>query len=248
MEVKEFFDRIAPTYRRKYTPRNVWHQYFFTERLEEATSGFQLNGKTVLDIGAGTGNLFDFLSTKFPTIEYHGCDISEAMLAHSNIVKTNRHVGRVHELDFGTMNFEVVFMLGVSTYMDHDELEKNLMAISSLLKKGGTLVISFTNGSSLDWKMRAALRWLVALVGGKKRVLSQLKAVARKPSLANAMVANHFVVKENRWLNHTVFPFYLPLKKFSVRIAQWLHPKLQQSRFSSLLSSDVLIIAKKVSG
>lgn len=244
-ESKIFFDNIAETYRSKYSSGQIWHHYFFTERLQEATKHFPLNGKSVLDIGAGTGGLYDFLNANFSEVNYQGCDISEKMLSYSKIPASLRHTGQVHELDFGTKKFDAVFMLGLTTYLDDVLLEQTLETAYRLLEPGGKLVVTFTNARSLDWKMRSCMRWLVRIFGGKNRVLASLKVSVRTPAKANNMVARHFDVIANRWLNHTIFPFYLPLKKIAVRIAQGLHPRLQHSMFCSLLSSDVLVIATK---
>ncbi len=43
--VSGFFENIAGGYKSKYTGRNAFHNYFFLERLEEATRGFEFDGK-----------------------------------------------------------------------------------------------------------------------------------------------------------------------------------------------------------
>ena len=82
-KVSTFFDRISDDYRERYGPQNPFHSYFFRERLQAATEGIQFENKIVLDVGAGTGPLWDYLA-KYPGVDYYACDISPMMLAQSS--------------------------------------------------------------------------------------------------------------------------------------------------------------------
>jgi len=55
--VSSCFDRISSGYSDRYGDQNPFHSYFFRQRLKAATDRFAFDGKSVLDIGAGTGAL-----------------------------------------------------------------------------------------------------------------------------------------------------------------------------------------------
>ena len=59
--VSTYFDRISSGYSSRYSDRSAFHSYFFRQRLKAATDRFVFDGKRVLDIGAGTGALYDEL-------------------------------------------------------------------------------------------------------------------------------------------------------------------------------------------
>src|SRR5690606_17764645 len=119
-------------------------EYFFTERLDESTRGIQINGKRILDIGAGTGNLYDHLVQSDADVDYYALDISAEMLAQSSIPHERRFVGKVAEVELPVPEFDLIFMLGVTTYIGGDEIGVTVEKLLSLLKSGGTAVVSFT--------------------------------------------------------------------------------------------------------
>ena len=79
VRVAAYFDRISSGYSDRYGDRNPFHSYFFRQRLTAATAPFAFDGKSVLDIGAGTGALYDELirrcpaSTMSPAISQRTC-------------------------------------------------------------------------------------------------------------------------------------------------------------------------------
>ncbi len=79
-QVQSYFDRLAPGYRARYEGGQAFLQYLYEDRLEKALEGWNPLGKTVLDIGAGTGILYDRLPQGQ---DYYACDISGAMLEQS---------------------------------------------------------------------------------------------------------------------------------------------------------------------
>ena len=60
-QVKDFFDGHAPNYKQKYTKQDTYYDYFFYERLAAATQNISFAQKSILDIGTGTGALYDYL-------------------------------------------------------------------------------------------------------------------------------------------------------------------------------------------
>jgi SAM-dependent methyltransferase len=244
-EVKEFFNRTAAEYRTKYSGRDAFHHYFFTERLFEATRGFDFKNKKVLDIGAGTGNLYDYLLEKEPQIDYYASDIAGDMLSQSRIPAHRRFEGLCYNVNFPVSRFDYIFMLGVTTYLDDEELGRIVEFIKRSLDPDGIAVVSFTNRSSIDWQIRKiSRRGARVLAPGKYVIAQQFEIFPRDVQEAERLCGDGLGLEEVRWINHTLFPLSQILKSPSVRIAQAIHRR-QSSRFLNLLSSDFLLILRR---
>lgn len=245
-EVQEFFNKIATEYKAKYSETDAFRHYFFSERLREATHGFDFKNKKILDIGAGTGDLFDFLQALEPSVDYYASDISANMLAQSRIPADRQFVGACYETDFPVKQFDYIFMLGVMTYLEAGEARKIADFIHSALAENGRAIITFTNQSSLDWKMRKLFKSLARNVMPKKYVLSQeFQVHAKKLAEVENQIQAQFNVEDVRWLNHTVFPLSQILKTFSVKMAEKAHSALKNKSLLDLLSSDFLLILSR---
>lgn len=244
-DVGEFFDRIADGYRDKYTAKDRFLEYFFNERLAESSRGFDLKNKRVLDIGAGTGNLYDHLLRIEPTIDYYATDIAGEMLNQSLIPKERRFVGTLDEIDLPVDRFDYVFMLGVTTYIDNEELGRVFKRIDSLLGTGGRAVITFTNQDSIDWMSRRFVKNYGKRLLPRKYVLGQdFTIYPRSLSEVSGMFGDGFETEDVRWLNHTVFPLNQALKGASVAAAKRIHGSTNVGLMRRL-SSDFLVVYKK---
>lgn len=243
-QAARFFDSVSGTYKDKYKDRSPFHHYFFNERLEKATAELDLSDADVLDIGSGTGDLFDHLVKRFPGMRFHATDVSPGMLAQSALPAERKYVGHAYDHPFAVRTFDAVFMLGVTTYLTPEELEKNLAFIAQSLKPGGVAVITFTNSHALDTWTRALARGPMALFGKKGNVLSSgLKLWMYPAGAVRSIMGKHFAVLRMDVLNHTVFPFNLLLPGLSLGIARKL-AKVQGSRaWLRWLSSDLLVRA-----
>lgn len=244
-EVGAFFDRIASEYRDKYSAKDKFLEYFFNERLEESTRGFDLRNKRVLDVGAGTGNLYDHLRLIEPTIDYYATDIASEMLNQSRIPNERRFVGKLDEIEFPVERFDYVFMLGVTTYIDDEELGKVFKKIDSILNRGGRAIITFTNKDSLDWKSRKFVKNYGKGLLPAKYVLGQdFSIYPRSFGEVRQIFGDRFEAEDVRWLNHTVFPLNQALKGPSVALAQRLH-RVNSDTVMRILSSDFLVVYRK---
>jgi ubiquinone/menaquinone biosynthesis C-methylase UbiE len=242
-DVREFFDEIADSYGEKYSGGDAFHEYFFTERLHEATRGVELAGRRILDIGAGTGNLYDHLLQIEPDIDYYGTDISPAMLDNSNIPADRRYVGKVEEINFPVENFDLVFMLGVTSYMNDAEVEATFARIYELLGSDGRLIVTFTNAASLDWKSRRTFKFFAGKLVPSRNVLGQSFTIyPRRLDEVEQRLAGRFVIEDTRYLNHTIFPLNQLFKRPSVRAAKTLHSRGPLNS----LSSDFLLVLRKI--
>jgi len=218
--VQSFFDRLAPAYRRRYEGKRVFLRYLHEERLEKALAGLGLSGKKVLDIGAGTGILYDRLLKMNARADYYACDISAAMLAQSSIPEERRWTGTPRECVFPVDRFDAVFLLGVTPYLTEEELADMLAYIAEHLAENGIAVLGFANRLSLDFRIRRVLRLLFGpLLGG-----TVLGLPVRGYSLKEVkeMMPPALAVAGHQWLNATVFPFNRLFPRLSVRFSKWV--------------------------
>ena len=152
--VSAFFDRIAVRYADM--ARRQDSMYVFRAKL--ALDSMDLKGK-VLDLGAGSGVLYDQLRERDSAIDYTAVDVSEAMIAESQIPKNQVIVTDINALpDLGQYDF--IFALGLTTYLKKEAMEHLSEWLLTSLKPGGHVVITYTHEASWQWRMRRLLRRL----------------------------------------------------------------------------------------
>ena len=242
--VASYFDQISGGYSDRYGDRKPFHSYFFRQRLEAATDSFAFDGRSVLDIGAGTGALYIELIGRFPKVDYFACDISPQMLAQSVIPADRAFVGRVSETQFPRDRFDFIYSLGVTTYQDPAELANNWRFIADRLAPGGTAGISFTNRASIDHATRTAMRVVKPIV--KRGVFGQSFATfAYKPAEVEEMARTVGLrVTRTVYLNQTISPFNTLLPKLSVALANMLE-KHAPAAALPFLSADFIVFAER---
>jgi SAM-dependent methyltransferase len=245
-KVRDFFDVVSEEYREKYEKRRIFHNYFFNQRLEQATEGLDFGGKTILDIGAGTGNLYDYIVGKDDSIDFYACDISAKMLEQSNIPPENRFVGKCYEIDFPVRQFDYIFMLGVTTYLNADEMEKTAEFIHRNLADDGTAVITFTNRQGFDTITRTLSKNIIRLFKLKNKVISQsFRIYTYSLNQVKSLYQGKLQMKEARFINQTIFPFCYVLPKLSVTLARRVGNKIKNKQLAARLSSDFIVFYKK---
>lgn len=242
VRVAAYFDRISSGYSDRYGDRNPFHSYFFRQRLKAATAPFAFDGKSVLDIGAGTGALYDELIRRCPGVDYFACDISADMLAQSAIPPERTFVGSAAQIALPRNRFDFIYSLGVTTYQDPAELASNWRFIADHLAPGGTAVVSFTNRTALDHAMRTAMKIAKPLVRtgvfGQSFAtyayrLTEVEDMARVVGLRVARAV---------FLNQTVSPFNTLAPRPSVALARLIE-RHAPAAVLPLLSADFVVFA-----
>jgi SAM-dependent methyltransferase len=242
--VSNYFDRISSGYSDRYGDQNPFHSYFFRQRLKAATDQFGFDGRSVLDIGAGTGALYDELIRRCPTVDYFACDISPQMLAKSAIPAERAYVGRVSEIKFPRDSFDFIYSLGVTTYQDQAELAANWRFIAERLAPGGTAVVSFTNRAALDHAARTILRIAKPII--RTGVFGQSFATfAYRPAEVVDMARSvGFQIARVAFLNQTLSPFNTLLPVASAALARMIERRAPTALLP-LLSADFLVFAER---
>jgi SAM-dependent methyltransferase len=243
-QVALYFDQISADYRLRYAAQNPFHNFFFRQRLKAAIDGFLFEGKSVLDIGAGTGALYDELVRQFLDVDYFGCDISAQMLAQSNIPAGRAFVGRAHEIVLPRERLDFIFLLGVTTYQDPAELAKTWRFIGDRLAPKGTAIISFTNRGSVDHLLRSIMKLAKPLV--RRGVFGQSFATHAYNSNEVERMAQVAGLRVTRsvYLNQTFSPFNTILPKPSIALARLIERYVPITAMPAL-SADFLVFAER---
>ncbi len=85
-------------------------------RFKELINSIDLNGKRILDVGCGTGNLLEYINERFTGFEYTGVDILPHMI---NIAVAKKLTGKFICMDlfknnpFKSNSFDAIFSSGI---------------------------------------------------------------------------------------------------------------------------------------
>lgn len=236
---------MAAAYERRFSEPQSYHHFMYRQRLESATRRFRLSGKTILDIGAGTGALYDHLQAQNIPSDYYGCDLSANMLKQSRIPPCRRQAGRLNELDFPVAQFDFIFALGVTSYMDDPALTEMLQYIRRRLHPEGTAVLSFTNAGSADYHIRQALRTLARRRFPQAGVIAQdFPVAAYTPEDIRQRCPGGLRIVDIEYFNPMIPPLERLAPKAYMRFASWATPRLKKSSVASRLFGDFLVFLK----
>lgn len=246
ISVQKFFDNISKEYRNKYKSLHPFLHYFFRQRLSEATSNFSFKQKSLLDIGAGTGELFHFLKEQNQNFEYFAIDISSRMLEESTLSPSQYFVGEITDFHPSEKEYDFIFLLGVTTYFDSEELENHFNFIKTYLAADGFAILSFTNRNSFDFKLRQVVRFFTRLIGLKQKVMGQnFEIFAYSPQEVSNLIQDNFLIYKQVFLNQTFPPFNRLFPKTSIAFGNFLNKNISSPTLLSWLSSDFLIFIQK---
>ncbi len=244
-EVRNFFNNTAAEYGAKYHTKDFYYKYFFRQRLHAATQNQDLNNKTILDIGAGTGGLYDYLLAQHKNVNFYATDLSDKMLKQSKIPFERQFVGKCFEVGLPNITYDFIFMLGVTSYMTQEELFTNLNYIKNHLGNSGRAIISFTNRASLDFIIRSFIKFFLRPLRISNKVMGQsFRIYAYRRKEITKLLEENFAIKNITLINQTVFPFCLFFKKTSIRFARLIE-KYFTGWLRLFFSSDFVVTIQK---
>lgn len=197
----------------------------------------------VLDVGAGTGSLYDYLEDKSLAAHYHAFDPSGVMLEQSRIPEGRRFQGRAEDIPNHWPSFDRVFVLGVSTYLSDAELRLMMEALRGHLAPGARLLITFTHAGWWGLPFRRMLGRLVPSAWFPNRLLGKSTPFyPRRLESLSALLGASWKVCGHQWLNTSI-----PLKRVFPGLAfprsaclRRLLPEFWVSR----LSSDFIVFVE----
>ncbi len=244
--VTDFFNHIATTYQRRLDGTRPFLSYFFSKRLQLATAGLSLSHRNILDVGAGTGALFDYLQQQAIPNHYFACDLADQMLVHSRIPIEKRFVGSIQQLPDTLDAFDYIFFLGVSSYMSIKAFRLDLLEAAVRLHKKGQIVVSFTHQGGLDYRLRSILHRLFPKGARSKRVITQAFQIqAYTPTEVLELASTHFQISTIRWLPPTIPGLHHLSPTLAVYLSKFLDRHLSLPFLQQLLSTDFIVILEK---
>jgi|APSaa5957512535_1039671.scaffolds.fasta_scaffold01525_8 SAM-dependent methyltransferase len=140
--VKTYFDSISSNYKDRYNKGRLFHNHFFRRRLEYSVKNENFNHKKILDIGAGSGELYHYIKKANVDYRYTAVDISARMMIEGGIPEELQFVGNVYDIE-NDDKYDFIYMLGVTSYLNSSEMNKIIQYIVNHSKKESTVIISF---------------------------------------------------------------------------------------------------------
>ncbi len=133
---KIFFDNLSKNY-----DKGMIKNYFKGNHVWIVKNLPDLNGKQILDVGCGTGELLNEIEKIYPQSSCIGVDISEEMLHKANDKNKNIKylVADVHNLPFDDNTFD--FVLNTISFHHYVSPQSALNEMIRVLKPGGYIYI-----------------------------------------------------------------------------------------------------------
>jgi len=236
--VSQYFDSIAGDYDHRYdSSERPYHSYLHQQRLRIAVRDIDFADQRILDIGAGTGPVYDLVTQQVADPDYFACDISAEMLAQSKIPPQQRAVGDITEITPPPAAFDLIFMLGVSTYLPPEAWQSVLSRVTTLLAPDGRFIVSFTNPRCLDWHVRAMIR---SVWRGKGVLGQSFQTFAYLPDVATPPLRLHHA----EWYNASLTPMNTLLPNLSLWVASWADKYLPKG-LRPLCCADIVAVYTK---
>ena len=138
---KSYYDTFSATYDEG---RDAGYHAYLDE-AEVALVAPQVRGRSVLEVGCGTGLILERLSHLAERAV--GVDLSPGMLEHARARGLEVHEASATKLPFPDASFDVACSFKVLAHVR--EIEAAMMEMARVVKPGGRVVVEFYNAYSL---------------------------------------------------------------------------------------------------
>lgn len=157
---RETYNKIACLFHS--TRQYLWDDILFFKK-------YLHDGMSILDIGCGTGRLYQLLE-EFQGVDYLGLDQSEEQIkmAKKDFPKNNYLLAEMTSLPLENQKFDFIFCIATLHHLpDETSREKALLEMKRVLKPGGHLFLTNWNMDSLSAKKTIAKgKWFRTLENG----------------------------------------------------------------------------------
>jgi len=242
--VKSYFDVASENYQNKnYGESDKFLQYFFTQRLKKCVQGLDFEKRKILDIGAGTGALYNFLSENNNKLEYYATDISDGMLSKSRIPINQRFIGDAYNNTFNFEKVDYIYMLGVVTYIPEQELEKIFAYINNISHPETKLILTINHDKTIHRYAHNLLKPIMKLIALKDKVVSQkINIQYYEPNYFYSILQKYgFEIDRVDSLNQSIYPFNRLFPNIFCKLGNYLDSNLKEGKLKRFISSDLAL-------
>lgn len=233
----------AKDYANEYLGENIQAHFFNTRirRVSELLAGFH-QGR-ILDIGCGPAVVANIFRDK--PIEYHGADISEAMIevchrSFGNSPQFAFSIQEVEALGFADASFDVVLCLGILEYVLDEQAA--MRELERVLKPGGILIATMLSKKSpyelydryIHGKLSGGIRKLIRLIRrlakrrdemryeGPKRPITRL---LREKEFQKLLISGGMRIEDSLYYDFHIIP--APMDSFIPKVSLFLSRNLE---------------------
>lgn len=240
-QVTAFFNQLASDYGRRYTQRYPYLAFHFRERMRWVLDTLAVDQRALLDVGCGTGALYDEIVRRGLTVDYYGLDPARAMLDAGHIPPERRRACRLEEAALAPASVDVIIGLGLTTYQSREELRQWLREAARVLRGGGQLALSFTHAGSLEVRWRRRLKNLWRRRSKSSTVLTApFPTQAYRPEDLADLLPSHLHQRQLYWLPASIPFLHHFFPRFSVYLSRhWL------TKASARWRTDFIVIFEK---
>lgn len=144
-EVTAFFNGRGKAYADKVGGADKMFRFPYKARLECAVWDIDLDSADILDIGAGSGELYNRVSPMSDGANYYACDLSVVLLESHRASDERKWLGEIFDAPFHGYKWDYIFLIGVVAYLSNESLDRHICYFREHLQERGQVILSITN-------------------------------------------------------------------------------------------------------